>query len=275
MPTLNGTITISFIPGSEDNTVNYTVNGVPGTPIAVSCAITVPPTPCVVTLPTVTYDDPSCDTLVVEGIISPDCDPDIEVAFSQTYEFLQDCRTWTVTCINTDNGCNGFDSTPICPECIINEEVYYNGGVVDTFSNDVDNAGDPPVFMLNAGNNFIPSGTSFNLCLSEPYTLAQSLDPDYWTIEFNQDPENCCHECEAVEFTFDSRELLSGVREFPEIYPSIYFTTCEEGCYRLTKFVYFNDSIAPSFVRCVRKNSWTIMGNKYPVTVNILSTCSI
>ena len=273
MPSLNGTITISFIPGSEDNTVYYSVNGVPGTPIAVSCPLTVPPTPCVVTLPTGTYRDPSCSTLVIEGYVAPDCDPDFQVPFSMTYDFVQDCRTWTVTCTSAD-GCKGFDTTPLCPECIINEEVYYNGGFIDTFSNDIPNAGDPPVFIIK-NNNFIPGNTEFNLCLSQPYTLAQSLDPDFWTIELNEDPEVCCHECEAVEITFDSKELESGVREFPELYPTIYFTACEEGCYSLKKYIYFDPSIAPSFTRCVRKGSITIIGNKYPVTVNVLSTCSI
>jgi hypothetical protein len=274
MPTINGIINISFTPGSEDNTINYSINGVPAAPINVSCLLTIPPTPCTVSLPIISYDYPSCDELIIEGVVSPDCDPSIQIPFSKVFDLTQDCRNWKVTCIR-DSGCKGFDSTGICPECVINEQISYNGGFIDTFSNDPNYASDPPLFILNQGNNFIPGNTEFNLCLSEPYTLAQSLDPDFWKIELNSNPDTCCYECEVLEISFSRDELAAGPRFYPDFYPTIYYTTCDDGCYRIKKLVYYNLSMSNTITACVRKGSLTIMGNKFPYNINVLSTCSL
>lgn len=275
MPTINGQFTVTFTANETANTVDYTISGAVSASGTVTVNCTGIPGPCSVTIP-VTYDTPSCDELVIEVIIYSDCDPDNSITQTQVFPLDGGCSTYTLKCIDP-SGCTGFDTTALCPTC---EYVPFQSAVITTSSSDTLN--DPPLEVIN---DYIPFGSEFSFCYSDLTNINQELDLDSWTIE--PDPDGCCWECRLYTFTFDPKEMSwyspgqsSGVRVFPDVYPTIVGTLCEPetGCYvPFKQFIYpdiYGIYSTPVVSLCLRKGSYSIIGNKFNVNVVNVAACN-
>lgn len=273
MPSYVGNITINFNANWVGNHIVYfTLTGATtyySSPITVNCAAL---GPCSVTLDDVEYVKPSCDAITIEGVIFAECDLEEEtpLGYSFTYTLDGDCYTTLAKCINP-NGCAAFDTTLLCTDCRLSA----NNTIVDTES-----ASTPGNYELN---NHVPYESEYRFCLLNPQTFSQGLSADDWNITVypnNSDPEACCYECETVQFSFSNDEFVSGAaRPFPRIFPMIVYTACNRECYRATirliKPLDDLDAPYPPFTLCLRKGSWTVLGNEQPYVAVVTGTCSI
>lgn len=276
MPTINGQFTVTFTANESANSADYVISGATSATgsVAISCASPIPG-PCSFTIP-ITYDAPSCDELVIEVVIYSDCDPDNFITQTQTFYLDEGCSTYKLKCTNP-SGCKSFDTTPLCPTC---QYVPFQSALITTSSSDTFN--DPPLEIIN---DYIPSGSEFSFCYSDLTNISQELDLNSWTIQ--PDPDGCCWECRLYTFTFDPKEMSwyspgqpSGVRIFPDVYPTIVGTRCdpETGCYvPFKQFIYpdvYGIYSTPVVSFCLRKGSYTIVGNKFNVNVVNVAACN-
>jgi hypothetical protein len=285
MPTINGQFTITFTANEAANTVDYLISGaaVASGTVSVNCTGVPPAAPCSVTLPVVTYDDPSCDEITIEVTIYSDCDPDNSVTKTQTFNFNQGCITYALKCNKNPEGCEAFNTTAICPSC---DPLPSSSAINIDSLGTVNSLVSPPI---NALRDFIPYNSTFYFCYDDVTRIAQELNPNDWTIE--PYPEGCCWECRMYSFIFSPLELSystpnnppfpPGVRGLPDVFPMVVGTECDDetNCYRPYRKVidpsgYIVPIIEPIQV-CMRVNSYTIVGNKYPVTVTDMGPCGI
>jgi hypothetical protein len=271
MPSYVGTITIEFNANWVGNHIVYftLTGGVTyyTSPITVNCTAL---GPCSVTLDDIEYDKPSCTPLVIEGVIFAECDIEEEnpLGYTFTKTLDGDCYTTLAKCINPE-GCEAFDTTLLCTKC----DYGMNNTIVDTYSS----IPSPPGFD---GNNYVPYNSEYRFCLLDPDEFSQGLTPNDWDIKVypnNSDPEACCYECEVVRFQFADDEFASGqTRTWPNIFPQIVYTACDELCYRasVTRVFPTLGPINPISL-CLRKGSWTVIGNEKPYVAVVTGTCSI
>ena len=93
----------------------------------------------------------------------------------------------------------------------------------------------------------------------------------------NSNPAACCYECEVVKFQFAQDEFASGqTRAFPKIWPQITYTACNQSCYKASVYR-ITPTLGPvnAFSLCLRKGSWTVIGNEKPYVAVVTGTCSI
>lgn len=274
MPSYVGNITINFNANWVGNHIVYfTLTGATTfytSPLTVNCTAL---GPCSVTLDDVEYVKPSCDSIIIEGVIFPECDLEEEIPLGYAFEYVLDgdCYTTLAKCISP-NGCSAFDTTLLCTKC----NSVANNTIVATQSSTV-----PGVYQLN---DYVPYESEYRFCLLSPQTFSQGLKPQQgWQISVysnNSDPEACCYECETVQFSFSNNEFISGAtRPFPRIFPMVIYTSCDRGCYRAeTKLITPLDDLDqpyPPFTLCLRKGSWTVIGNEEPYVAVVTGTCSI
>jgi hypothetical protein len=283
MPTINGEFTVTWTANSALNTVEYTITGVTpsltGT-LPVNC--TNIPGPCSVDIP-ITYTDPSCDTLTIEVIIYSDCDPDASITYTQSFPTdNQNCFMYEIECIY-NQGCTAFNTLDICPTCV--QVPSASNGIIKTYSITYNNSD----FNTAVQNNYIPYNSTLRFCYDDLTRFEQIYGPPGAQEEYTIEPysDGCCWECRTYQFTFDSDEIPHdfgdgpGIRIFPNIYPQIVGTSCDEvnGCYTPKSIVAIPISNATVYqpyiyTACLRKNSYTIMGNVYNVTVADLGPCT-
>lgn len=281
MATVTGNITVSFTSNWTGNhTIAWSVTQcmtcpVPAPP-ALTGTVTVACTAgstCTANIP-ITYDTPSCDIIAVTGTITPACSIVAGVPFQMSFNQDQGCRNYLIRCLN-QQGCKGFDTTLICPDCDWNNNAYF-----DTYSYDSNVGG-------NVANNYIPWGTYFKLCYSEQQLtdIAQSLGLVYngtvplqnqeWIISlYTETPasvegEPCCWECERRQWTFNPNSFPNDISTptFPVVYPAIYYTACDgtldgqnQVCFQAKYKLMDALPGTNTFSACVRRNSWTVLG---------------
>ncbi len=282
MPAINGQFTVTFTANETANTVDYIISGaaVDSGSILINC--TGIPGPCSVTIPVI-YNTPSCDELTLEVLIYSDCDSENYVEQTQTFSLAQGCTTYKLTCDKAPEGCEGFNTTELCPTC--------TGRGVSTVIDSLATINPSSIPPLNAPRDFIPYGAELFFCYSSVTQIRQELNLNEW--KFEPYPEGCCWECRRYSFVFNINELTystpntppwqPGVRVLPDVFPSIIATECndEYNCYIPYKYVLNPsiigiDSIQPVVVQaCLRKDSYTIIGAKYGVGITDLGPCSI
>lgn len=278
MPTINGQFTVTWTANETANTVDYVISGAVSDSGTESINCTGIPGPCSVTIP-VTYDTPACDSIVIDVSIYSDCDPENAITFTQSFPLDQGCGTYKLQCI-APRGCGNFDTTSLCPTC--EEYPSLSHAVIDSYSTNPQF--DPPDVQQVTTNGYLPGQTAYRFCYSDLTAIQQELDPASWTI--SPDPDKCCWECRTYQFIFNVKELNGvnqGIRLFPDIYPAIIGTSCDNelGCYvpiQINLFPFganYNPFVSQVRTACLRKDSYTIIGNYFPVTVNDLGPCSI
>ena len=284
MATINGQFTITFTANESANSADYVISGATSATGSVVISCTAPiPGPCSFTVP-VTYDTPSCDELTIDVTLYSDCDPDNTITYSQTFPLNEGCVTYRLLCDKAPEGCQGFNTTELCPTCTVRNV----STVIDSLAT-INPSATPP---LNVPRDFIPYGTELFFCYSDVTQIRQQLNLNDWVFE--PYPDGCCWECRRYSFLFNPAELTystpntppfpAGVRTLPDVFPSIIGTECndEYHCYIPFKYVlnpagyYGNDISQPIVVQaCLRKDSYTIIGAKYGVGVTDLGPCSI
>lgn len=259
MPT--GNVTISFFANSATNTVAYTVSGAGVDPPIVSTDVVVCPTvpgPCSITIP-ITYDDPSCTNLLVEGEIY--CDEDDPVSFSQTVVISNPCRVFNIKCIKEDtNGnpmdCLNFNTRQTCPDCLATDP---DNAIVTTYNTPLFPDGTPNTLTAIPANR-IPHGAEFRFCYPENTVITR--DPESFEITaLEQNNDNCCYDCERRQFIITPAVYTPPV-SLETFVVNIVYTACEEGCYLPKNQIFLPKLVAGEpyvFTACMVKDSWTVM----------------
>lgn len=298
MPIVNGTITISFTSNyAGTHTITYTiVNGSPASgTITVTCGIG----PCQANIP-VTYTCPECEILTIEGTILADCsdDPQDAVPFGpRDFHLDLGCKTYRLTCIGA-TGCPPLVTGSICPPCPEFNNAVCAGTVPPSNTNgDIWGSyvlnGQTPTFDTSAAS--VLKGQVFDLC----YTTDQLTTFNNYnnTIDgvyiVEENPDNCCWECETLTFTFNKALLTpngpTGYIPGQSQLPTIYYTACDEKrecatgsgsvkCFAAKHWI-FTDPVTPganTVTLCLRKDSWKVYyagASYYTVTPNPTLPC--
>lgn len=241
MPAATGTIKIIFWANYPDNTIGYSIDGVPQPPISVNCPNAGNPTSvqCGVDIP-VNVVTESCDNIVFEGYIESDCNT--QGALGQVpwrYEFVGNggCEPYILTCTDID-GCDGFDPGINCDNADyipaglpLIPDLPYNTSVRICYN--------PSIYIPTEFNRANPTNPT---ALPRGYEL--TLD------------SGCCYECTRLVITLSASDAASGAVQ-------LIYTDCATKTIFVKPLTQINNIIG----NCIVTDSWTLINNIDPPTI--------